>query len=795
MKNIKVKFAACCLIICLALICSNALCQENVNAISTLFNKYNQNSIKEKIFVQTDKSFYVAGEIIWFKLYIVNASTNIPLDLSKVAYVEILDSINKNVLQAKISLSNAEGNGSFYLPINLNSGNYKLRAYTSWMKNFGPDYFFEKNITIVNVQKRITIAASETANKFDVQFFPEGGNMVENIPCKIAFKGTGQYGESISFKGFLIDNNDTLLSFVPQHAGMGSFSITPAANHSYKAYLQTDSGQSLIKLLPAAYSSGYVMGLTDSGGKIMVKIQSDISTPKEIYLFCHTREIIKVSEQAALANGKAVFIFDKEKLGDGISHITIFNDDKQPVCERLYFKRPAEELQIKLNTGKQVYSARKKVNVNIGVADTKIKNDSASLSMTVFRLDSLQSSEAPTIGSYLLLTSDLAGYIEDPNYYFKNETTETTIALDNVMLTHGWRRFKWEDILKNKKAFFDFVPELNGPIVVGKVINTITGNAAANIESYISVPGFETEFNSSISDSAGQVKFEMKELYGSSEIILQTNTMRDSIYRIDATDPFSNTFSSTPLPEFNLLSGTGNSLRKQSVSMQVQNVYSGKKLRQFIVPNFDTTAFYLHPDEKYLLDDYTRFTTIEEVLREYVTMADVKKRDGNFHFSLFDFASNLMLKSDPLMMLDGVAIFDFNRFMELDPLKLYKLEVLNRRYFLGNSIFYGVLNWASYKGDLAGFDPAPHATILDYEGLQTEREFYSPEYATEEQQSSHLPDFRNVLQWTPHIKIVPGTTKEINFYSSDLPGKYLVEVQGISKNGLCGSKVFTFEVK
>ncbi len=271
--------------------------------------------------------------------------------------------------------------------------------------------------------------------------------------------------------------------------------------------------------------------------------------------------------------------------------------------------------------------------------------------------------------------------------------------------------------------------------------------------------------------------------------------MQDSVYRIDVTDPFSNTFSSAPFPVLALSPVAENFLRGQSVSMQVQNIYAGKKLRRFIMPVFDTTSFYVNPDAKYLLDDYKRFTTVEEVLREYVSLADVKKRNGNFHFELYNYAHNLMNRNDPLVMLDGVPVFDFNKFMEIDPLKLYKVEVLNRRYFLGKSIFNGVLNWASYKGDLAGYDPGPHATIMDFEGLQAEREFYSPSYATENQQSNHLPDFRNVLQWMPAIKIVPGAAREINFYSSDLAGKYMVEVQGISKNGACGSKIFTFEVK
>ena len=277
---------------------------------------------------------------------------------------------------------------------------------------------------------------------------------------------------------------------------MGSFSFTPLANHSYKAFIQTASGESGLKDLPEVYPGGYVMRLTDTADKIKVIVQSDISTEREIYLFAHTREIIKVALSSSLQDGKAVFLFDKGLLGDGISHITIFNDQKQPVCERLYFKKPSKQLEIKLNTDQPSYTTRKKISINIGAGNTEIKNDSASLSMAVYRLDSLQSFDAPSINSYLLLTSDLKGFVEDPNYYFLKDDRETNTALDNLMLTNGWRRFKWEDVLKNTKPFFEYVPEYNGHIITGNVINTRTGNPAGNIESYISVPGFQTEFSS-----------------------------------------------------------------------------------------------------------------------------------------------------------------------------------------------------------------------------------------------------------------------------------------------------------
>src|SRR5678809_261144 len=143
---IKKKFVvAICLLIVL-----QVSGQQNLNDVQSAFQQYNNSSLTEKIFAQTDKNLYLAGEIVWFKLYVVNGDDNKPIDLSKVAYVEVLDKDQKSVLQGKIALDSGTGNGSLYIPLSFNTGVYKLRAYTNWMKNFDAGYYFEKILTIVN---------------------------------------------------------------------------------------------------------------------------------------------------------------------------------------------------------------------------------------------------------------------------------------------------------------------------------------------------------------------------------------------------------------------------------------------------------------------------------------------------------------------------------------------------------------------------------------------------------------------------------------------------------------------
>src|SRR5882757_4437782 len=142
------------LFLALTLITGQGFAQEAIPvALGKDLDQYRLQRLQEKVFVHTDKEFYLAGEICWYKLYVVDASFHQPLDLSKVAYLEWLDKDNKPVLQAKTGLNKGHGDGSLYLPLTVRTGNYKLRGYTSWMKNFGAEGFFEKTVTIINTRR------------------------------------------------------------------------------------------------------------------------------------------------------------------------------------------------------------------------------------------------------------------------------------------------------------------------------------------------------------------------------------------------------------------------------------------------------------------------------------------------------------------------------------------------------------------------------------------------------------------------------------------------------------------
>jgi len=361
------------------------------------------------------------------------------------------------------------------------------------------------------------------------------------------------------------------------------------------------------------------------------------------------------------------------------------------------------------------------------------------------------------------------------------------------MLTHGWRRFVWQHILQNTTQTFTFLPEWRGHIINGNINNTRTGKPAANIITYLSVPDNRIQLYGSASDSSGNIKFYTKDLRGANEIVVQTDDRYDTTYKFEITSPFADKYSSRGLPVFNPDNYLKNALIDNNVAVQVQNSFNAEKLKQFYLPEIDSNAFYGPPDNKYNLDDYTRFSTMEEVLREYVYEILVRRQKDNFHLIMAD-GSNKIFMDDPLTLFNGVPVFDPNKIMGYDPLKVKRIEIVKRKYFYGPLVLNGIANFITYHPDPSMLSGS-HSLVLDYEGIQDQREFFSPIYETPDQLSSRLPDFRSVLYWSPNVITKENGKTEVSFYTSDRKGRYAVVIQGMTADGRFGEKTVAFEVK
>ncbi|GAA3947014.1 hypothetical protein [Hymenobacter algoricola] len=416
--------------------------------------------------------------------------------------------------------------------------------------------------------------------------------------------------------------------------------------------------------------------------------------------------------------------------------------------------------------------------------------------MAVYRLDSLTTAPTADIYRYLWLNADLKGPVEDAAYYFTPTNPDVAAVTDNLMLTQGWSRFRWAQVLAPAPVAFEFLPELNGPLARGRVVQAGTGKPVPGITTYLSAPSRIVRLNPATSNAAGLVQFELNDFYGARDVVVQTDPKQDSTSRVELLPAFSPQYDLTaPAPYAAPTARFEAAFTRRHFQAQVQNIYSGKYKNRYRFPAVDSMAFYGKPDEVYLLDKYTRFKVLEEVMREYVPGVVVRTRKDGFHFMVLDKVNKTLLSENPLVLLDGVPIFNLNKMMAMDPLKIQKLEVLDSRYFHGPSIYDGVVSYTTYKGDLEGFPLAARVLVQQYEGLQYQREFYAPHYETPEQLQSRLPDLRNLLYWNPDITTTGGAARPLEFYTGDQAGRYLLVVQGLAPNGQAGSTSVSFEVK
>jgi len=773
-------------------------CQsDTLRGVIRQFEHYQQETLPEKLFLHVDRPAYVSGETMWFKIYYVDGLQHRPLNLSKIAYVEVLNQEQQAVLQGKIALLAGAGHGSFNLPTELASGHYTVRAYTNRMKNFSPDFYFEKQVSIINTSTNAGLKPKPDSTTFAIDFFPEGGNLVQNLSSKVAFKVTDKSGRGVAAEGTLVDEQGKIITtFKTLQFGLGSFTFTPTAQSGYAVVFKLPHHKTITRPLPRIFAAGYVMHLEESTpDQLKITVRAAAATPvatENISLLGHARGLISVLQTAALTDGQATFLIDKKSLAAGISHFTVFTAAKQPVCERLYFIRPQQTLNIAAQTDKPAYEARDKVTLAISTSAITVP---ANLSLAVYRLDSLSAEAAADINSYFWLSSDLRGTVENPAYYFTSNDAEVREATDNLMLTHGWRRFRWEDILSNKPVPLTFLPEINGHFVRGRVSHAVTGAPAPGITAYLAFPSRSIRFYNATAKENGLLQFEVKDIYGPKELVAQTNTAQDSIYQIEIFNPFSEQYANQLAAPLLLSEQLKQTIAFRHLQMQVQNSYYAKYQNIYQLPTLDTLAFYGKPDESYLLDKYTRFKVMEEVMREYVPGVMVRIRKDGFHFLVADKTNKAFFTHNPLVLLDGVPIFSMNKIMAFDPLKIKKLDVITRRYFQGPQTFEGVVSYTTYGGDLGGFALDARALVQDYEGLQLQREFYAPRYDTPALRQIRLPDYRNLLYWNPSVSSPGNSSQNLEFYTGDQAGKYVVVVQGMAANGLLGSKIYTFEVK
>ncbi len=331
------------------------------------------------------------------------------------------------------------------------------------MRNFQEDYFFYKEISIgktFNAVKPTALQVAEHLRVADVSFFPEGGNLVVGLQSRVAFKAINKYGKGVDFKAFIISmHNDTVTSIQSQHLGMGSFIFKPVAGEKYFASIKGPSDTQQFQL-PEPIVNGYTFFVDNLSNEEQIKIIARNNFPvkdRPVLIGQHRGEVLF----GLSSNGEGnsfIWNLPKENMKDnGVVQLTLFNAQGVPQCERLIYNyEDNSPLQISITPDKSEYQPKEKVVLSIHVQDQNEDPVTGNFSLSV--TDTRQVTQGvndENIYTYLNLSSDVQtlkldevrGVIEQPGYYFDQANRNAKVHLDILLMSQGWRRFAWPDVL------------------------------------------------------------------------------------------------------------------------------------------------------------------------------------------------------------------------------------------------------------------------------------------------------------------------------------------------------------
>ncbi|MDO1447935.1 carboxypeptidase-like regulatory domain-containing protein [Rhodocytophaga aerolata] len=779
--------------------------------------RWNTLQAEQKIYLHLDKNFYVSGEMLWYSAYLVDASSHGLYPESQVAYIDLISPEGKQINQQKIKVIDGRAAGNLALPTLLPTGVYRLRAYTNWMQNAAPDYFFDKPIEIYHIHQKQPIAtqnlAQTTSKALAVQFFPEGGNLVRNIASRVGFKALGPNGKGLAIKGTVMDEEgNKIVSFESNALGMGSFYFKPLPGKKYQAVCESTAG-SLITALPEIQAEGITLtaSLPDSG-KVEVKILSSSKYRQEtITLVGQTRGRIYYTHDEKLTNGVAFIEIPIAKFPDGICQLTLFTSEGKPLCERLLFVHDnGTEVSVNLQANQEKYEPREPAEIELTFSDASGNPVAATVSLSVTDAQQIPpDSTQEHILSYLLLTSDLKGYIESPSYYFQGNQVGRPEDLDNLLLTQGWRRFTWQPIIAGQRAPVSYANE-KGLVISGQALTTSrkkvlplsnTKLTFIPIDTLYSMPQETTtradgRFVLPTYDfmNTATVMYEAKDAKSrKTEATLQLDTMlipkimppKFPVKNLDVTS-----YALTYIKSARTRSQIDSAYAMFDTKMLEEVVVKGKKVTPTPSESAGVHRLHSQADDVLIIDEkFPTASNIYELFSGRLAGVQVTRdaENPNAYNVKIRNASSFNSSTQPLYLMDGMPIQDLEgtALMSFNPMDVSRIEILKgaSASMYGVRGGNGVIAIYTKKGKFSAQMPTTEGMKkIQVTGFNYPREFYSPDYEVEKEENVK-PDHRATLYWEPLLYTDENGKANISFSNSDVTSTMEIRIEGISATG------------
>ncbi len=815
MKQIKTFMLALCALVSVATTYGSDAKSQFV--LDKFLNFYT-NGIDEKLYLQTDKPYYSAGEQIWFKGYLLNAITHAPLNHSNFIYVELIDSEGKLFTRVKVKRGAGGLSGYINTQFDQKPGGYTLRAYTKWMQNGSDKLFFTKNIEIVSpvppkvneegeeslsaraVQRAEEKAAKEAAKlaekklDYTVQFFPEGGALIAGVAQNVAFKAVAEDGLSIEVKGKIFDSkNQEITQIESMHKGMGLTLLSSSAGSSYYAVVESSEGVEKKFNLPAVESQGAAIQIARMNGKVFYKVNT--TSPEIIkgaYVVIHSRGKIVAIDSGNLAATRSIA---DDQLFTGISVIALVNAENKVISERLVFKQPTSTPSVEFESDALNYQRRKRA-----LFTARIKSSDGTPAVGEFGVSVVDNKSVVTdpnkgdINSYLLLNSDIVGHVEEPGLYFADNTALTQRKLDLLMMTQGWRRFKINDVLSEsgvKKGEYSYenVVSINGEV------KGFFGNAARKPQIFVLCSQLNIVEMFQL-DNTNKFNIHDVNIPDSTTYIIQAQgrsggkTLTLNIkpeefpqpkagYYVrlspeeeeQAFVPFE--FINQSQQKFYYEGGTA-MLALDAVYVEADNNDDD------ISTSFSSTRYTTRQD----LDDMSGMT-LADIMMTYPGVSIENNTSGDDDTSTS--SQLLYYRSNSTYMriyLDGSEV-DYDMVSNVTSEQIERIDLLDGvDAAMYSDAAGGILQITLREGvSITSDTMRPNIAHISWLGYQRSATFYQPNYDSPSVERNSPPDYRTTIYWNGELKSNENGEVQFDFFTADSPTDYTVTIEGVTQSG------------
>lgn len=872
---------------------------------------------QEKIYVHTDRNYYMGGDTIWLRAHVVDAASHRPVSMSKYVYVELKAPSDSLLSHVKIKEQDGVYSGYIPLPQDLIEADYTLTAYTYFMQNAGSDYFFKENLTIgsplstkykittdyryddesgdlhidfsyldkqtgepaplknahiVTFDGKTTYSQSPSmgitlspaqqrassylyiafdqyrkyvripnfADDYDVTFHPEGGYLVPESACRVAFKAIDCKGSATDISGHIEDvNGKEVARFSSLHSGMGFFTLYPQAGMKYTAVCHTPDGNEKRFSLPEVSTTATVLKVTPNGNSIGI---SAAGVNRDCQVVIHERGNYLLS--ASFDSDRQELFLRKSDLPTGVVNAVLFDSEWNPLSERLFFVDNDGSYKTSLTSDKQLYTNRERVSLSVALEGYDLPQGNYSVSVTDAKI--VPSDSLSGISPSLLLTSELRGYVEAPGYYFDRANSNRLEALDALLLTQGWRRYDVPAIVRGNYAQPSYEVEI-GQEVTGVIRSKWRNAPEAGAMVNVLVPKYRYGglFEA---DSAGVFRCNGFDFPENTTLLLQAfNRKGERIYpnfEINAADVRPNAPFRLPEAFSSGLDAEAQPHWKDFVDQQqIRYQYNGMAvtLDEVIIKGLKVRP----PEDYYEVIasrsfDYKEMekegvTSVEEVLRNIAGLQI--SHDGYLRYRGFPTA---LFVDGVLQNAEAVSNKDFYTYMnqkkvdqpgsapkvntatlssghssaalglggsydsQLDIIERISFDIIRRIDFIRGSdaVMFGpqatggaIMITTKRGNEVESSDSRGYQAVTPL-GYQQKAEFYSPKYDTEAARSTTIPDLRPTLYWNPCVPVGEDGKSEVTFYTSDSGDTvYDVRIEGVTNCGNIISAVATLRVR